>query len=328
VQRDPNNPSRIMDHKMVDMGPEPIKPIPDAQAQKPVEEGGAGQSYRPGTAYGVGTRTGLVKPIQIERGAAIPEPQPGAPVTPGQISLQGQQFQQAQAAEDQIMHSPVYDQWAKGQQRYDAVIASLNQHNRAGDQAALESLAKVFDPGAVVNEGKLQVATTYGGVAQRLQNWYGSITGDEGLPENVRQQIANLATAEMKTRDAAVISQIQRSRASAQAKGVNPALVMPLFQATALTGNDPEAKGAPGGVQLAQPYVLQNGQYVRGEPAAPQPPAASNASPATTDRLTDPGLSTMSPQGLATLGADMQKNPGRYTAHDRQLYIDHLTGKR
>jgi hypothetical protein len=290
VQRDPNNPARIMDHKMVDMGPEPIKPISDAQAQKPVEDGGAGGSYRPMTAYGVGTRTGIVKPIQIERGAGIPEAQPGAPVTPPQLQQQQQVFQQTQELENQIVHSPVYDQWAKGQQRYDAVIASLNQHNRAGDQAALESLAKVFDPGAVVNEGKLQVASTYGGVGQRLTNWYGSITGDEGLPESVRQQIANLATAEMKTRDAAVIGQIQRSRASAQAKGVNPAHVMPLFQATALTGNDPEAKGAPGGVQLAQPYVLQNGQYVRGEPAAanrPAPPAPGSVTPAGLQAMSD-----------------------------------------
>jgi hypothetical protein len=311
VTRDPSG--RITDYKLPEMGPEPIKPISDAQAQKPAEDGGAGASYRPGTAYGVGARTGLVKPIQIERGAGIPDATEGGAPTPGQLQKQQQVFQQTQELENQVVHSPVYTQWAQGAQRFDAVIASLNQHNRVGDQAAIESLAKVFDPSAVVTEGKLQMAASYGGVAQQLQNALGKITGESGLPDNVRQQIVDLATAEMKTRDAAVLGQIARSRASAKAKGLNPDNVVPLFQTTILGKGDAEARNAPKGVELAPPVRLENGQFVRGEPTE-----RSGTVPVSTPER----LGGMSPQGLAALVNDIKTNPRYGSQEQRQLHLD------
>jgi hypothetical protein len=308
VTRDPSG--RITDFKTVPMGEEPVKPISDAQAKKPVEEGGAGESYRPGTAYAVGTRTGLVKPIQIERGAGIPEATPGTPVTPGQLQAQQQVFQQTQELENQVVHSPVYTQWAQGAQRFDAVLASLNQRTRVGDQAAIESLAKVFDPGAVVTEGKLQMAASYGGVQQQLQNALGKITGESGLPDSVRQQIVDLATAEMKTRDAAVLGQIARSRASAQAKGINPDNVLPLFQTTALSKADREARNPPKGVQLAPPVTLRDGQFVRDE--------GDGATPTTSGAATLPvpspaAFGAMSGAGINAIIADGQAHPERYS---------------
>jgi Transglycosylase SLT domain len=305
VMRDPTG--RITDHKLVDMGPEPQIPISDADARKPVEQGGAGESYRPLTGFTRGARTGLVKPIQIERGAGIAGADANAPgvVTPGQLQQQQQVFQQTQELENQVVHSPVYTQWAQGAQRYDAVLASLNQRTRVGDQAAIESLAKVFDPGAVVTEGKLQMAASYGGVAQQLQNALGKITGESGLPDDVRQQIVNLATSEMKTRDAAVLGQIDRSRASAKAKGLNPDNVLPLFQTTALTKADPEARNAPKGVQLSPPVTLQNGQYVKGEPAQTSGATLPVPSPAQ--------FSAMSSAGLQAIIADGQAHPERYS---------------
>jgi hypothetical protein len=312
VQRDPNNPSRIMDHKMVDMGPEPQVPISDEDAKKPVEEGGVGNAYQPGAIYVRGARTGLPKPMQMERQAAGPQGPPGAsqPIqTPNQLAIQSQQFQQTQELENQVVHSPIYTQWAQGAQRFDAVLASLNQRTRVGDQAAIESLAKVFDPGAVVTEGKLQMAATYGGVAQQLQNALGKITGESGLPDDVRQQIVNLATAEMKTRDAAVLGQIARSRASAQAKGINPDQVMPLFQTTALGTADAEARNPPKGVVLAPPVTLQNGQFVRGE----APPATTSSGANLLPVPSPAQFAAMSGAGLSAIITDGQAHPERYS---------------
>jgi hypothetical protein len=203
------------------------------------------------------------------------------------------------------VHSPIYTQWAQGAQRFDAVLASLNQRTRVGDQAAIESLAKVFDPGAVVTEGKLQMAASYGGVQQQLQNALGKLTGESGLPDNVRQQIVDLATAEMKTRDAAVLGQIDRSRASAKAKGLNPDNVMPLFQTTALTKADSEARNAAKGVQLAPPVTLQNGQFVRGEPSQ-----TSGANVLPVPSAAD--FARMGAEGLKAIIADGQAHPERY----------------
>jgi hypothetical protein len=304
---------RIVGHTFPSAGPEKEIPISDADAQKPVEQGGAGESYRPGTAYARGDRTQLVKPIQIERGAGIPDATEGAPLTPGQLQRQQQTFQQTQELENQVVHSPIYTLWAQGSQKYDAVFTSLNQRTRAGDQAAIESLAKVFDPTAVVTEGKLQMASTFGGVQQQLQNILGKITGESGLPDNVRQQIGNLADAEMKTRDVAVLRQIERSRASAGTRpGINPDNVVPLFQATALGAGDAEARNAPKGVKFAEPYTFKNGQFVRGE--APAATSGANVLPVPSSSQ----LAGMTKEGLGAIIADMKANPTRYGPEHHQ----------
>lgn len=274
----------IVGHEFPDMGPAPMQPVSDADAQKPVEQGGAGNAYQPGAVYWRNTRTGQIQPMPMERQAAGPQGvgPPGQPVmTPNQIAIQNQEFQQAQTLQQEITHGPLYTQWALGDQRFNAVFAGLNQGTRAGDEAALLSLAKIFDPSAVVNEGRLQVASTYGGIAQQLTNAWGKITGESGLPDDVRQQIGNLAIAEQSTRDAAVLAQINRTRANAQANGIDPLRVMPRFDATALTADSPEAQNAPAGVKFAQPKVFQNGKWVT-QTATPAPatPGGSAAAPA------------------------------------------------
>jgi predicted regulator of Ras-like GTPase activity (Roadblock/LC7/MglB family) len=312
----------VVGYELPSMGEEPMKPISDQQAQLPGEQGGAGASYRPGTSYAVGTRSGLVKPIQIERGAG-PSPATdasGQPIqTPAQLAVQGQQFEQAHTLQRDIETSGLYDQWQRGDQRFNGVFASLNQGTRAGDEAALLSLAKIFDPSAVVNEGRLEVASTYGGIGQQLQNAWGKLAGSSGLPDDVRQQIGNLAIAEQGTRDSGVIGQIARTRATAQALGVPPQRVMPLFNATALTKDAPEAQNAPAGVTFAQPWAFQGGKWVHPQQtdAPAQPPASGTVPAPGAGILTPKGLQAMDGPGFGNVLQDYLDHPARYNPADQ-----------
>ena len=361
-------------------------------------------------------------PTDAERAAITPHGLPGVDYEANRYAygpLQGQPknytalnpraanlpFQNMMTLNDQVEASQPWKQWAAGAARYDAVIASLNQGNRAGDRAAIESLAKVFDPNVAVDGPTMTASGQYGGLPQQLQEAWGAVTGGSGLTEDVRQQIANLATAEMKTRDSAVLDQIERTRAQASQPGsyVNPASVVPLFRPLALTAEDLGGDAPPAGVQFRQPWQYNpgTGKFARGAAAggaqAAQPPAASlppgpaaaapaaspaaapaasavpaasptalavpavpaaaqaapaasvaaaarlatqlglpdwqppapapnTAGPAAADALTVNGLQAIPSGGggLARLGDDMMQNPGRYSGHDRQLYMDEL----
>jgi hypothetical protein len=270
-------------------------------------------------------------------------------------------FENTMQLNAQVEQSTPWKLWSAGAGRYDAVIAALNEGTRPGDRAAIESLAKVFDPNVEVSGSALKASGMYGGVPQLLQEAWGAISGGSSLPDDVRQQIASLATAEMKTRDQAVIEQIQRTRALAGAfPGVNAAHIMPLFKPQALTAA--EVDEAPEGVKFPQPWQWNptTHKFVRGSPAgAAQPPAASlppataptppaatpgapaptpgapgatttppanTGPPAKTDALTPAALQAI-PEGgggLARLGEDMQRNQGNYSMNDRQLYMNEL----
>jgi hypothetical protein len=271
-------------------------------------------------------------------------------------------FQQALELNSQVESSNPWKLWTAGQARYGAVMASLNEGTRAGDRAAVESLAKVFDPNVEVSDSALKASGMYGGIPQMLQSAWSALTGDTPLPDNVRQQIASLATAEMKTRDLAAWQQVQRTRALATAPGihVDPNSIEPGFSPEALT--KPETPGAPPTMEFPQPWQWNPAtrKFARAAPGdAPggaQPPAASLApatapappgppgapggpatppamvtppntgAPSTVDRLTVPGLQSIpaGSGGLARLGADMQANPGNYSLADRQRFLDEL----
>jgi hypothetical protein len=188
-------------------------------------------------------------------------------------------FQQSMELNNQVESSNPWKLWTQGGSRYDAVMASLNQGTRAGDKAAVESLAKVFDPNVGVDGPSLKASGQYGGIPQQLQEAWGAIVGGPGLTDDVRQQIGNLATAEIKTRDEAALDQIQRTRALATQLGVNPANVQPLFKPYALTPADVGGE-APAGVKFQQPWAWDqtSHKFVRGAPGGASggaPPAAA-----------------------------------------------------
>jgi hypothetical protein len=221
-------------------------------------------------------------------------------------------FENTMQLNAQVESSTPWKLWSAGAGRYDAVIAALNEGTRPGDRAAIESLAKVFDPNVEVSGSALHASGMYGGVPQLLQEAWGAISGGSSLPDDVRQQIASLATAEMKTRDQAVLEQIQRTRALASAfPGVNAQNVMPLFKPQALTAAD-VGDEAPAGVKFAQPWQWNPGthKFVRGNPAgAAQPPAAS-LPPATAPT---PPAATPGAPGAMSPPAAMPGAPGATT---------------
>jgi len=203
-------------------------------------------------------------------------------------------FQNTMELNNQVEASTPWKLWAAGSGRYDAVMASLNEGTRAGDRAAVESLAKVFDPNVEVSGSALHASGQYGGVPQILQEAWGALAGSSGLPDDVRQQIASLATAEMKTRDQAVLGQIERTRALA-GPFVDPKNVVPLFRPQALTAADLEGQPAPAGVQFPQPFAWNPGtrKFVRGAPGSSpggaQAPAAPGGAPGAPGAPAAPG---------------------------------------
>jgi hypothetical protein len=56
-------------------------------------------------------------------------------------------------------------------------------------------------------------------------------------------------------------------------------------------------------------------------PAAPvlARPAPATGAPATSDALTTGQVGALNRAGLANIATDIVKNPGRYSAHDRQM---------
>jgi hypothetical protein len=259
-------------------------------------------------------------------------------------------FQQTMELNNQVESSNPWKLWTAGQARYDAVMASLNEGSRAGDRAAVESLAKVFDPNVEVSSDSLKASGTYGGIPQMLQTAWGYLTGSAPLPDDVRQQIASLATAEMKTRDLAALQQVQRTRALAGKIGVPQENIEPGFSPLAL-GKD-EAPGAPPNMTFPQPWQFNPAtrKFARAQPQGAtdgaQPPAASqqppgattppgatpggatqpNAGAPVTDRLTVPGLQAIpsGAGGLARLGADISANGDKYTPADKQRFLDEV----
>jgi hypothetical protein len=92
---------------------------------------------------------------------------------------------------------------------------------------------------------------------------------------------------------------------------------LPLFQTTALSKADREARGAPKGVQLAPPVTLRDGQFVRdeGDGATPKTETPAQLPVLPTPSAAD--LSVMSNQGLAAIVTDMQAHPQRYSPEYR-----------
>lgn len=202
----------------------------------------------------------------------------------------GLPFQQANDVQQALVRQPAMQNWQNAQSRYDLLMQALNQRTRPGDEGAILALGKIFDPSAVVHEGRIEMAQQFGGLQQQLQEFLGSITGASGMPDNVRQQVADLATSEMATRDSAALQQIQQSRDFAKANGVDPNRIMPSFRTSALSADGAGAYAGMPGVTYSNPYQWDQGQTkflreeVKAAPAAqparvPVPPALPAASP-------------------------------------------------
>jgi hypothetical protein len=306
VKRTPDG--RIVGHELPNMGEEPIKPISDEQAQKPAEQGGAGASYRTGTAYGVGTRSGLVKPIQIERGAGPPLPGDGSGatvMTPGQ--QQALDFLSSQAQRDQRITN---FQLQLGYVGRIANVAADPTRTATDDIAALAAFEKFNNPtAAVTQEGQNAVLTT-GGPEQRVQTVISKLSGGRFLTPDVVQNIINTLNTESEGARAGFTVASNNLRRQAKARGVDPDLVTP----------DPD--------QMVREYQaewkaaqdrLRTGKGVGGAtvvPGAAPTERAGNLPPVPVP--TPAQLGGMTAPGLAALVTDMKNNPTRYGPEHHQ----------
>jgi hypothetical protein len=222
----------------------------------------------------------------------------------------GLPFQQAMDINTDLNRQPAMTNWQQAQSRYDLLMQALNQKTRAGDEGAIQALGKIFDPSAVVHEGRIHMAEQFGGWAQRLQEFLGTISGESGMPDSVRQQVAQLGNEEMRARDLAALQQVQQHRDLATANGVDPHKIMPSFTTASLGGEEAGRYGGMPGVTFQPAYQWDpgKGRMVREEakpvpaaqPARVQPPAAL---PQGAPPPTPPGGATAAPGGGATVAA-------------------------
>src|SRR5262249_44182015 len=134
------------------------------------------------------------------------------------------------------------------------------QGTRAGDNAAIVALAKLFDPNVMASDRSLDDAKTYGGLPQQLQELVNKPMGESGFTNDVRRQIMDLAVAEMQTRDRSMFQALDRARGYAEAQkaagmDVNPAAIGAKYSTLATTIDQPEAAYAPEGVRFVKPLV-------------------------------------------------------------------------
>lgn len=219
----------------------------DAEAQQRM-----GPGYRPGSTYietvGPDGTTRDIQTMVIADRAGL-------------VANEPQAIRIAVDLGQQLGQDPRIKGWRETESRFDAVLVGLNENTRAGAEAAVESIAKIFDPNAVVRDHKLEMAASYGGMQQRLQEMIGKGIGASGLTTDARRQLASLAWEEMKTRDQAVVAALGEARATAAAAGLDPKMVLPKIKLLAAQRDDISGD-IPDGITFRPPLrETPNGRF-------------------------------------------------------------------
>lgn len=303
--RDPNG--SLIDLKYPEQ-PEPQVPISDADARKPIEQGGVGDAYRTGTAYQRGAWSGTIKPITIERGGG--PPLPGAPGEPTVMTPQQQQATDFLASKAQADQRISNFQLQLGYIGRIANVAADPTRTATDDMAVLAAFEKFNNPTAAVSQEGQNLVLTTGGPEQRVQTILAKLTGDRFLTPDVVQHIIDTLNTESEGARAGFTVASNNYRRQAKARGVDPDLVTP----------DPDEMVRDYQAQWKQSIDrLRSGKGVGGQTAVPQatPTERSGTMPAV-PVPTPAQLGGMTTPGLAALVTDMKNNPTRYGPEHHQ----------
>ncbi len=298
----------ITGYEFPNMGEEQFKPITDEQARKSTSEGGAGGSYRTGQGYVQGTRSGLVKPIQMERGAGPPVA--GAPGEPTVMTPQQQQATDFLASKAQADQRISNFQLQLGYVGRIANVAADPTRTATDDMAVLAAFEKFNNPTAALSREGQDLVLTTGGPEQRIQTVLAKLTGDRFLTPDVVQHIIDTLNTESEGARAGFTVASNNYRRQAKARGVDPDLVTP----------DPDEMVRDYQAQWKQSIDrLRAGKGVGGQTAVPQaaPTERSGTMPAV-PVPTPAQLGGMTTSGLAGLVTDMKNNPTRYGPEHHQ----------
>lgn len=108
--------------------------------------------------------------------------------------------------------------------QYTAAIQA--EDNQAGDLQLVYAFGKIMDPGSVVREGELDMASSAGGLGQRLQGYISGLKGGGRLTPEIRQQLLG----EIRTRASQFADAYNQTRSDysqiVQARGLDPAPVL------------------------------------------------------------------------------------------------------
>jgi hypothetical protein len=270
----------------------------------------------------------------------------------------GMGFSQTNQIQSDMEKSPAYVWWVQSGPRYDAVMSALSLGTRAGSEAAAINLAKLFDPNVMAGDRSFESAVNYGGLPQQFKELLNKPMGADGYTDDVKRQLAELATAEMEQRDKSVFETVNRYRTYAtglkgQGIDVFPDVIGSGVSTKALTVDSPESQYAPAGIGFAKPlaegrkdpndpnstltFTREGGTVIRQPGSRPPPstvaapPAAKPAQPATqpgaggkgfsseNDRFTAPALSGMSDEGLNNAYQALKLHPENFSQNDANL---------
>jgi hypothetical protein len=207
----------------------------------------------------------------------------------GQASIQNQQFNQNQGLRQEFNNLPEV-------KNYSAAIQSLGTALKApdtpqGDLAVIYAYAKAADPGSVVREGEMDMATATASIPEKYRAEVGKLTEGKRLPPEVRTGLIETMRQSVGGMRQVYDQQRERYSALAQQNGFDPQQIVgePLYHAYEPSeeqyirahGGTPRINGvpidqpAPVGPQTNAP-TQSVGQFGDAPGEAPLPPHAED----------------------------------------------------
>jgi hypothetical protein len=310
----------VVGYELPNMGPEKEIPISDEDARKPVEQGGMGNAYQPGAIYVRGDRTGLPRPMQMERQAGPPQgPTPGTAV----MNTQNQEAQNqlaARATADPRINN--FTQQLTSLGRINNLAADPTR-TATDDLAALNTYFQFLNPGYQVHQEGPDAILETGGPGQRVQTTIAHLVGGRFLTPDTIQNVLNTVNTEAEGARAGFTVASNLYRGQAKARGLDPDAVIPdpeqviqQYQQQWEASRKRLSQGAGVGGQTQVPGAAPT---VRGGSGTQQQSNQQPAfvPPAQPGMLTPKGLQAMDGVGFGNLLEDVLKNTGRYNAADQ-----------
>lgn len=167
-----------------------------------VRQGGAWQPQASGPVYGPGPKP--KDPVEAEKDQlGVEKLRQDIAVAPLEVQSKQQNIQQGQVS----MADTTFDNKAKlrndfasdkAVQHYNTALGEFGKMMRApdnaqGDLAVIYGFAKAMDPGSVVREGEMGMATSTASLPQQLQAWAGQLNAGKRLPPEVRKGLIETA---------------------------------------------------------------------------------------------------------------------------------------
>lgn len=180
-------------------------------AEKPLMNVGDGQIYDPN------------KDTWISNPAAMGEAGGMAP----------ENFDDISGIRKEIQQLPSYKNYSQARPIYNSMVETAGRNSRASDLNLVYGLGKIMDPTSVVREGEMVMVKNTASLPDWLVGTINSLNGGAGLTPETRKAILTEAFGRMQGYEQAFGQDTEQYRGIAERYKINPADVIPNFDAVA-----------------------------------------------------------------------------------------------